>query len=229
MSRRKSPLPAREALGQPTTLAEKRSSWDSLGSLLSKIVLELFIVFIGVTAAFAVEDYRDQRKENERREAIYRALDHELGQMAETHGPVFQRQLTAQLTAWDQAAANGKRPLPPTFRLPGASGPPTGVWDAAAATGSIELVEPELFYELGRFYNRARTVGEIYRGYAESARVNVWSRLDEGPDAFWEPDGDLKPEMKVHLQRLREFRQRQGALGEEARVLRAKLKQAAGN
>lgn len=149
--------------------------------------------------------------------------------MAETHGPVFQRQMTEQLTAWDEAVARGKHPLPPTFRLPGASGPPTGVWDTAAATGSIELVEPELFYELGRFYNRARTAGELYRGYAESARNHVWPRLSEGPDAFWEPDGDLRPEMKVHLQRLRDYRERQGALGQEARMLRARLKRAAAN
>ena len=197
------------------------------GPLLSKVALELFIVFVGVSAAFAVEDYRDERQESERREAIYRALDHELKQMAETHGPAFQRQMTEQLAAWDSAVAAGKRPLPPTFKLPGASGPPTGVWDAAAATGSIELVEPELFYELGRFYNRARTAGELYRSYAESARVHVWPHLAQGPNAFWEADGDLKPEMKVHLQRLRDYRERQRALGEEARMLRSKLKQAA--
>lgn len=223
------PLAARGDLENPA--APKRNSGGSqrFGPLLSKVALELFIVFVGVTAAFAVEDYRDQREENERREAIYRALDHELKQMAETHGPVFQRQMTEQLAAWDQAVARGKQPLPPTFRLPGASGPPTGVWDAAAATGSIELVEPELFYELGRFYNRARSAGELYRGYAVSARTNVWPRLSDGPAAFWEPDGDLRPEIRVHLQWLRDYHERQGALGSEARMLRTKLKRAAVN
>lgn len=200
-----------------------------LSSVLSKLALELFIVFVGVTAAFAVENYRDQRQDIERREAIYRALDHELRQMAETHGPVFQRQMTEQLAAWDDAVARGERPLPPTFRLPGASGPPTGVWEAAVATGSIELVEPALFYELGRFYNRARSAGELYRGYAESARRHVWPRLSEGAAAFWDSDGDLRPEIKEHLQWLRDFHERQTALGQEARALRTKLHRAAAN
>ena len=147
--------------------------------------------------------------------------------MAETHGPVFHRQMTEQLVAWDRAVAKRERPLPPTFKLPGASGPPTGVWDAASATGSIELIEPELFYELGRFYNRARTAGELYKSYAESARTYVWPYMSEGSPAFWRPDGDLRPEIRVHLQRLRDYHARQAALGEEARMLRAKLKRVA--
>lgn len=220
-------LSATDELEATPAPAGKRDRRDRLGPLLSKVALELFIVFVGVSAAFAVEDYRDRRQEEERREAIYGALDHELRQMAETFGPFYQQQMTAQLSAWDAAVARGERPLPPTFKLPGASGPPTGVWDAAAATGSIELVDPQFFYELGRFYNRARTAGELYRGYAESARVHVWPFLSDGPTAFWEPNGELKREIRVHLQRLRDFRDRQRALMEEARVLRSKLKQSA--
>ncbi len=223
MSEEASSKPAKRR-AQPRPETNRRA----LGSYLPKVALELFIVFVGVSAAFAVEDYRDKREENERREAIYRALDHELRQMAETHGPVFQRQMTEQLAVWDGAVQRGERPLPPTFKLPGASGPPTGVWDAASATGSIELIQPELFYELGRFYNRARTAGELYKSYSESARTYVWPLLNEGSPAFWEQDGDLKPEIRVHLQRLRDYRDRQAALGEEARMLRAKLKRAAG-
>ena len=211
----------------PSRNPGKRWSWDRFGPLASKVALELFIVFIGVSAAFAVDDYREKRQEQQRRESIYGALDHELGQVAETFGPFYQKQMAEQLAAWDSAVSRGERPLPPTFKLPGASGPPTGVWDAAAATGSIELVDPQFFYELGRFYNRARTAGELYRGYAESARVHVWPFLSDGPDAFWQPNGELKPEIRVHLQRLRDFRERQRALMEEARTLRAKLKQAA--
>ena len=222
MTERETSTPSKQQAGRRSGVNRR-----ALGLHLPKVALELFIVFVGVSAAFAVEDYRDKREDNERREAIYRALDHELKQMAETHGPVFQRQMTEQLAAWDGAVERGERPLPPTFKLPGASGPPTGVWDAASATGSIELIRPELFYELGRFYNRARTAGELYKSYSESARTYVWPLISEGSEAFWEPDGDLKPEIKVHLQRLRDYHERQTALGREARMLRAKLERAA--
>jgi hypothetical protein len=195
--------------------------------MLSKIALELFIVFLGVSAAFAVDDYRDDRAQNERRQAVYRALDRELAQMAETHGPKFQAEMTRELAAWDQALARDLKPLPPTFRLPGAERPPTGVWDAAVATGSIELIDPELFYELARFYNRADSAGILYQRYSEGAQTYVWPYLGEVPTPFWESDGKPKPEILVSIQRLRDFRQRQGELGREARQLRAKLRRTA--
>lgn len=195
--------------------------------LVSKMALELFIVFAGVSAAFAVDDYRDAREQNERRQAVYQALDRELTQMAETHGPIFQREMNKQLIYWDRALDRGEKPLPPTFRLPGAERPPTGVWDAAVATGSIEIIDPELFYELARFYNRANSVGILYQRYAQGAQVDIWPRMKEGPSAFWSPDGRLHSEILVDVQRLRDFRDRQGQLSHEAQQLRSKLRRAA--
>jgi hypothetical protein len=207
----------------------RRWTWEKLGPLASKVALELFIVFVGVSAAFAVENYRDARQQDLRRQAVYRALDRELTQMAETHGPVFQREMTEELTAWDRAVARGERPLPPTFRMPRAERPPTGVWDAAVATGSIELIDPELFFELARLYNRAESAGDLYQRYATAAQADVWARLDEGPGAFWQPDGKLRPEIKAHVQRLRDFQDLQGQRVNEAREIRAKLRRAAAN
>jgi hypothetical protein len=199
--------------------------WPSR-DLLAKLALELFVVFVGVSAAFAVDDYREVRSEQQKRAAVYSALDRELTQMAETHGPRFQREMTQQLNAWDQAVGRGEKPLPPTFRLPGAERPPTGVWDAAVATGSIELIDPELFYELARFYIRADTAGMLYQRYSESAQTHIWPYLKEGPAAFWEPRGKPRAEIVASIQRLRDFRKKQGELGQEARELRARLRRA---
>ncbi len=204
----------------------KDRSWSRFGPLLSKIALELFIVFIGVSAAFAVENYRNGREQDARREAVYRALDRELKQMAETLGPALQRRMSEQLDAWDQAIARGEKPLPPAFRLPGAERPPTGVWNAAVATGTIELVDAELMFELARFYIRADSTGDLYQRYSIGAQNDVWPYLREGPKAFWAPDGHLRREIVAHVQRLRDFRERQGRLSLEARALRTKIAQA---
>jgi hypothetical protein len=207
-------------------IAPPRWTWERFGPILSKVALELFIVFVGVSAAFAVENYRDARAQNERRETVYRALDRELKQMAETHGPALQRQMTEQLQTWDRAVARGEKPLPPAFRIPDAERPPTGVWNAAVATGTIELVDPELMFELARFYTRAESAGDLYQRYSAAAQIHVWPHLDEGSAAFWEPDGDLRLEIAAHVQRLRDFRDRQGRLSQEAKALRQKLKRA---
>jgi hypothetical protein len=212
-----------------TDVGRPVSTGSKLGPLLSKIALELFIVFVGVTAAFAVDNYRSSREQDARRQAVYNALDRELTQMAETFGPMFQREMTRELADWNRAVAAGEHPLPPAFRMPRAERPPTGVWDAAVATGSIELIDPELFYELARFYNRAKSLGDLYQRYAIAAEADVWPRLDEGAPAFWKPDGDLRPEIKAHVLRLRTFRERQAQLDEEAHVMRAKLRRVAGS
>ena len=194
-----------------------------LTSLLSKVALELFIVFVAVSAAFAVEDYRDKRAEDHRREAVYRALDRELRHTSETHGPRFVRDMANQLDAWDRAVAAGQQPVPPSFRLAGAEGPPTGVWNAAMATGSIELVEPELFYEMARYYNRAQTASILYQRYSSAAQTEIWPYLEDGPGAFWDDSGQPKPAVNAHVQRLRDFRDRARANSIEARQLRKKL------
>ncbi|HET6942260.1 MAG TPA: hypothetical protein VFH89_08875, partial [Sphingomicrobium sp.] len=100
-------------------------------------------------------------------------------------------------------------------------------WDAAVATGSIQLIDPELFYELARFYNRADSAGMLYQRYSEGAQTYVWPYLTDGSSAFWNPDGKLRPEVLASVQRLRDFRQKQGELGREAYKLRATLRRAA--
>jgi hypothetical protein len=102
------------------------------------------------------------------------------------------------------------------------------VWDAAVATGSIELIDPELFYELARFYNRADSAGILYQRYSEGAQSDIWPYLSEGPNRFWGSDGKPTPQVLVCVQRLRDFRQRQGELDREALELRTKLRRSAG-
>jgi hypothetical protein len=212
-------------LGRPQTAQPPAT----LRSALPKIALDLFIVFAGVSAAFALENYRTIREQHHRREAVCHAVDRELLQMAETQGPALQREMTKELTAWDEAISRGEKPLPPTFRIPGAERPPTGVWDAAVATNSIELIDPEIFFELARFYNRAKSAGDLYQRYSANAQSDVWPRLHEGAQAYWTQDGHLRPEIMADVQRLRDFRDRQAELGREARQLRMKLDEACRN
>jgi len=216
-------------MSEPVSSTSEIPKRERFGPLLSKIALELFIVFVGVSAAFAVENYRDARAQDQRREAVYAALDRELKQMAETHGPILQKRMTEQLDAWDRAVARGEKPVPPSFRIPDAERPPTGVWNAAVASGTIELVEPELMFELARFYTRAETVGDLYQRYSAAAQVDIWPHLREGSSAFWQPNGRLKDEIAADVQRLRDFRDRQRSLSKEAKLIRERLKQASSN
>lgn len=84
-------------------------------------------------------------------------------------------------------------------------------------------------FELARFYTRAETAGDLYQRYSTAAQVDVWPHLEEGPSAFWKPDGDLRPEIKADVQRLRDFRELQGRQVQRAIVLREELRRASDN
>jgi hypothetical protein len=211
------------------TSPRHRGRGAKIRAALPKVALDLFIVFAGVYTAFGLENYRNSREQNHRREAVCRALDRELGQMAETQGPAFQREMTRELAEWDGSISRGERPLPPAFKLAGAERPPTGVWDAAVASNSLELIQPELFFELARFYNRAKSAGDLYQRYATGAQADVWPRLAEGQNAFWDSNGRLRPEIIADVQRLRDFKDRQADLGKEARQLRSELRNSCGS
>jgi hypothetical protein len=70
-------------------------------------------------------------------------------------------------------------------------------------------------------------VGILYQRYSEGAQTNIWPYLEQGPGAFWTPDGKPRSEVLVSVQRLRDFRARQGDLGREAFQLREKLRRTA--
>ncbi len=191
-----------------------------------KLAFELLVVFVGVSAAFALEAYRADRERLEVRRAVYRALDNELNQFAETTGPSLNREATRQLTEWDQALAKGEHAIPPTFRVP-VERPPTGVWDAAIQSKAIDLIDPKLFFELARFYNREGMLGEQFQRYSAEAEKYVWPQVGKSSGAFWNANGELRPEIAAHVLRLRNWRDQQARNIAEARSLRARLRQAA--
>ena len=197
----------------------------ALHSFWGKLALELFVVFIGVSGAFALEGYRADRERAELRRALYGALDNELSNMTEK-GPTFNREATGQLDAWDRAVARGVHPLPPTFRIP-IERPPTGVWDAAVQSNAIDLIEPSLFFEVASFYNRVDSLATQFQRYSVAAEQDVWPRLRDGPRAFWSSNGQLRPEIATHVLRLRNWRQQQAMNTEEASSLRARIRNAA--
>jgi hypothetical protein len=203
----------------------KRSSPRFEESFWIKLAFELFVVFTGVTAAFALEAYRADQERREVRSAVYDALDNELNQFANTVGPTLNREATRQLAQWDEAVARGEHPVPPTFRMP-IERPPTGVWEAATRSQAIDLIDPKLFFELARFYNREATLGDQFQRYSSEAEKYVWPLAAQGPTAFWDSGGSLKPAIAAHILRLRNWRDQQARNNAEARSLRLRLREA---
>jgi len=143
------------------------------------------IIFIGVTAAFALEGARQERADARYRESMIAALVPTFNDF-ERHSRDFQQETGAKIAAFDAALARGEQPKLPIYREPGGERPPTRAWDGIVATGVSRSLPPDLYYELSRFYSRQESFGERYVRYAQMTEQRILS-IGPGQEGIYDP------------------------------------------
>jgi hypothetical protein len=206
-------------VGQP-------SSWlgrhvERHRTLLGEFAFELAIVFVGVTGAFALENFREAREEAAYRERMVAALRASLDDWS-SHGREINQQVTEMLRNFDAARARGDEPALPVYRETGGERPPTKAWDGIVATGAARSLDPQLFFRLARFYSRADSVGDRYQRYNSFSEERVLPYASDKA-VFYDRDGKLKPEFAAYVDRLRDIRREEEAIVVEAGNLRDAL------
>ncbi|MES2986961.1 MAG: hypothetical protein V4808_03555 [Pseudomonadota bacterium] len=190
-------------------------------SLIGRFAFEIVIIFIGVTAAFALEGVRQDREDTRYRESMIAALLPTLDNLIQ-HNDRMTSEMTAKLAAFDKAIAAGKRPVLPVYREGGGERPPTRAWDGIVSTGAAKALNPQLFFELSLFYTRQESVGERYIRYNDFTESRVLA-LGPDPAAMYDAAGTLMPEFAAHLDRLRDIMAVNDMLTAQATELRGKL------
>lgn len=195
---------------------------DRHRSLIGKFVFEVVIIFIGVTAAFALEAARQEREDRAYRTGMIAALIPTFNDF-EQHSRLFQQETGSKIAAFDAALARGEQPKLPIYREPGGERPPSRAWDGIVATGVSKALPPDLYYELSRFYTRQESFGERYVRYAQMTEQQV---LTLGPEqrGVYDPNGKLKPEYAAYVDRLRDLIAVDQLLQVQARELKTKLR-----
>jgi len=199
-----------------------RPWFDRNRALIGKFVFELVVVFVGVTAAFAMEDLRQRADEAEYRQSMISALVPTLDNVV-SHSTEFERVVGGKLAAFDAALARGERPALPIYRESNSERPPVRAWDGIVATGAAKALDPDLFFELTIFYTRQESFGERYVRYNAFTEERVFT-LGPDPAALYDSQtGRLKPEFAAHVDRLRDLRQINATLTGQAAALRDEL------
>ena len=167
-----------------------------------RLLFEIVIIFIGVTAAFALEAARQEREEQRYRESMIAAMVPTFDDM-QRHNRIFINEAGAKIEAFDRDLAAGKQPLLPIYREGGAERPPMRAWDGIVASGVSKSLPPELYFQLSQFYNRQESIGERYVRYADMTERDVYPL---GPDqkGIYGPTG-LKPQYAAYVDRLRDL------------------------
>ena len=170
--------------------------------LIGKLLFEIVIIFIGVTAAFALEAARQERGDADYRNSMIAAMVPTFADM-QRHNRIFISEAEAKIEAFDRDLAAGKQPLLPIYREDGAERPPMRAWDGIVASGVSKSLPPELYFQLSQFYNRQESIGERYVRYADMTERDIYPL---GPDqkGIYGPAG-LKPQYAAYVDRLRDL------------------------
>jgi hypothetical protein len=192
-------------------------------SLIGKFLFEFVIIFIGVTAAFALEAARQEREDTAYRNGMIAAFVPTFNDF-EQHSRMFEQETGSKIAAFDAALARGEQPKLPIYREIGGERPPTRAWDGIVATGVSKALPPELYYELSRFYTRQESFGERYVRYAQMTEQQILALGPEQQGIYDPASGKLKPEYAAYVDRLRDLIALDQLLEVQARELETKLR-----
>lgn len=181
----------------PVRAGARRLHWG-------RIVAELVVVFVGVTAAFFVEGYREQLDADR---ALRQASAGILAELRtyETKGLAYADSMTAHLDAWEAADHAGRRVVPTFYRLPGAPRPPTAAWSTAVGSGVASGFEPDFGYRLGYFYNEFSGIQLNYIRHLDFIEREVLPLAELGADAFYDAGGRFDPAVRSRMRLMREY------------------------
>lgn len=169
-----------------------------------RFVAELIVIFVGVSSAFVVENYRERQRELEELDQAVDGIIFELGHYS-TRTVVHAEGVTDAISRWQTEDAAGRRAIPGDYTIPGALRPPTPAWETTVASGTANLLEPSLRMDLGWFYNEFLGIHANHARHVEFSEQEILPRAVRGADAFYGPDGELLPEFVVHMELLSEF------------------------
>lgn len=191
-------------------------------SLIRKFVFELVIVFVGVSAAFAVESMRQRSAATEYRNQMIGALIPTLDNLLR-HDALMREEIEGKLRAFEAARARGERPPIPVYREHGSERPPTRAWDGIVANGAARSLDPALYFDLALLYSRQESFGERYLRYNDFTERRVFTLRRGHADAY-DDDGGLKPEFAAHIDRMRDLLMAADQFDDQAIELRDQLR-----
>ena len=199
-----------------------RERYEHYRPLIGKFLFEVVIVFIGVTAAFALEAARQDRQDAQYRRSMLGALAATLNDTLQ-HNHQFEQQVDKQLAEFDSGLGRGEHPKLPVYREPGSERPPTRIWDGVVSTGAARALDPDLFYALATLYTRLDSFGEKYVRYNDFTEQHVFPLGPDQAGVYDPKSGRLKPEYAAYVDRLRDLDELAKELDVKAAALRVRL------
>ena len=166
------------------------------GSWLRKLgwfAVEVVVVFIGVYAAFQLNQWQAERRADERRMQAYTTL-HKL--FSEYYGEAIRSSsqwidnvyVEGFLTPYEQE----KQPMPEPILLEGEN-VITGAWESMLETGGLDALDIEFVFEVEVYFTTLGTLMDQVEEATALSNEYLLPNMEEGKEAFYsEETGELK-------------------------------------
>ena len=202
--------------------ASSLRSWAAWRDLLLRAGVGLLTIFVGVTAAFFFDGYREQLEQGRQLQDTRRGIVTELLHY-ESHGGQIVDDINSDIARWKAAHDAGNQAVPGYYIMKGASRPPTAAWSSAVASGVASDFDPDTQLALGYFYSEYAGIHDSYIRRLEFTEREILPRRMSGPPAFYDSAGKLLPQFQVHMDALARFSEDLHRLNGVAKQLRLKL------
>lgn len=173
------------------------------------LLLELVVVFVGVTAAFLLDAYRQERSDVRRRAQIVDALVNEIQTVSDgARGEL--PSIEAFSEDFEERLAAGERPaLVPLFPTNGFRG---DMWEATLQMGGVELLDVDVAMRLSHFYGVVQTLTLEQERLDQFTREILIPNVGRSPDEFYDSSGALRAKYAWYPRGVRELERAGSAL-----------------
>ena len=163
--------------------------------------IELVIVFIGVYAAFALSEYRQEQEAQAHREQIQQALLREIEAItAKTRRAA--ENMPRILAYYDSTMAAGA--MPPLEPIIEPIRVRAHMWEATLQGGGLNLLEVDTMYRVSTFYNALNDGLEQLAQLRALSETVLIPNLGRGPEEFYDTTTKtLRPKYAWYLLGLR--------------------------
>ncbi|NBB87387.1 MAG: hypothetical protein GVY12_14360 [Bacteroidetes bacterium] len=197
--------------------ALRTQNWAAVG-------IELVIVILGIVIGFQINLWNETRVEAQRRGQIIGALVTDLNDGIEVQEG-FIAEIDMGLSTWERAYARGERPPPFYYRIAGSDTAPI-TWSIFDQTQLTDLFDPVTLFDLTLFYSELAGVGRKYIRYVTFVEDEVLPGEIAGADTFYDANGQLHPQFRANMNRLRDFQQEIALMNRWARCIVYRLETA---
>jgi hypothetical protein len=190
------------------------------------VFVDFVIVVVGVFVGLQAQEWNIARQDQERLDRIVASLKADMYDARRVESGFWQ-EIQTGLAAFEAAHQRGERPAPFVYRIKGSDTAPKLIWGTLQDAGLGALLDPQLLFELSHFYSERDGIGVKITRYMESIEQDVLPYLQGDPSHFYDPtSGEMLPEYRATMDRLREWGEFVTALGPWSQCLENRLENA---